>query len=403
MDVAQLRAHLHALCDVVGDRRPGSRGNRQATAHVAEAFAAAGWQVDRPRFACLDWRGAIGHLDVAGTRLDVSPSPYGLGVDATGPIRLVDEPAGLERRDLTGSILVLHGSIATEPLTPKGFPFYGDERSELIIAALEAARPAVVLAVTGRFPSLCGALDPFPLIEDGDFPIPTANLRPDAAADLFDHEGAMARVAIDAERWEAHAENVIATRGPRSPRVTVIAHVDAKPGTPGAVDNAAGVVALIDLADRLSPHRGELPIGVELLAVNGEDHFAAPGEVDWLAANGSSLDDIELVVNVDGAGYRGGRSAWSAYHLDDAPATHVAEAFAPVESLAPGPAWYQSDHAIFAMAGRPAVAITTDRVDEMLETLFHAPTDTPDQVDLALVADVAEGIERLIRSWPPDA
>ena len=84
------------------------------------------------------------------------------------------------------------------------------------------------------------------------------------AADLLDLDGVTGRVTIDAERWEARAENVIATRGPRSPRVTVIAHVDAKPGTPGAVDNAAGVVTLIDLADRLSPHRGELPVGVDL-------------------------------------------------------------------------------------------------------------------------------------------
>jgi hypothetical protein len=38
----------------------------------------------------------------------------------------------------------------------------------------------------------------------------------------------------------------------------------------------------------------------------------------------------------------------------------------------------------------------------MLETLFHAPTDTPDQVDLSLVVGLAEALEGLILGWPPD-
>ena len=69
-------------------------------------------------------------------------------------------------------------------------------------------------------------------------------------------------------------------------------------------------------------------------------------------------------------------------------------------SLIPGPDFYQSDHAIFAIQGRPAMAITTEMVDEMLATLFHAATDTSDQVDVGLLLDIAAAITGLITTWP---
>ncbi len=176
------------------------------------------------------------------------------------------------------------------------------------------------------------------------------------------------------------------------------AHIDAKPGTPGAVDNAAGVVALISVAERLA-RRDELPVGVELLAVNGEDHFAAPGERAWLAANEGRLDAIELFINIDGAGYRRGRTSFSFYNLDTDRADRSRQIFDGFDDLIEGPPWYQSDHAIFAMQGRPALALTTEYGEEMLGELFHAPTDTPDQVATERILGVAEALEALIVAW----
>ncbi len=313
-----MREHLDVLCSFLPDRRPGSDGNRQATEYVAGHLARCGWEVSTPGFEVMDWRTDGGALQVGGDSIEVTPSPYGLGVVATGPIRVLREVADLGRPDLGGSIVVLDGALATEPLTPKAYPFYGSDEHATIVAALEAAAPAAVLAVTGKYPALCGALDPYPLIEDGDFLIPTANLRPAGAESLLDNDGSVATLEIRSERWWSTAENVIATRGTQAPRVTVIAHIDTKPGTPGAVDNAAGVVVLLMLAERLAPQReSHLPIGVELLVVNGEDHYAAPGELAWLADHEAHLDDIPLVINIDGAGYRGGRTAYSTYNLDD--------------------------------------------------------------------------------------
>jgi aminopeptidase YwaD len=190
----------------------------------------------------------------------------------------------------------------------------------------------------------------------------------------------------------------VAQKGRSDRRLVVCAHIDSKPGTPGAVDNAAGVAALVLLAERLAQH-DDLPVGIELLAVNGEDHFAAPGEVAWLAANEGSLDAIELFVNIDGAGYRRGRTAFSFYNVDAARVERSKQAFADLDDLIEGPPWYQSDHAIFAMQGRPALAMTTEFVDEMLADLFHAETDVPDQVSTARIVSIARALEALVTTW----
>lgn len=388
------REHLAVLC-AAPDRRPGSPANAAATAYVAEALRAVGWTTVDQQFACLDWETNGASAMVGSHSLELTPSPYGLGAAVAGPLRVLRTVGDLERHDLNGSIVVLTDALATEPLTPKAFPFYGSEEHAHIIAGLEAAAPAAVIAVTGRYPDLCGALDPFPLIEDGDFAIPTANVRPDDARPLVDGDGEPARVSIDSHRRPSRARNVIGRRGPQSGRVTVIAHIDTKPGTPGAVDNAAGVVVLLLLADLLGR---QLPVGVELLAVNGEDHFAAPGELAWLAAN--DMSEVALAVNVDGAGYRVGSSGYSTYNLDGGLAGHVGAVLAASPGLVPGPEWYQSDHAIFAMQGRPAVAFTSEHFREMLEVLFHAPTDTPDQVEVGRLVEIVNAIAESISTWP---
>ena len=389
------------LCAAVPDRRPGSAGNSAAVDSVAALLRQAGWSVDTPSFPCLDWRTEGGTLTVGPDTVTLTPSPYGCGVSGSGIVVVARTEADLERGDLGGSILVLDGPLASEPLTPKEYPFYGSDDHGRIVATLEEARPLAMIAVTGRYPALCGALDPFPLIEDGDFSIPTANIRPTEAGPILASDGGRATIEIRSERWLGTARNVIATRGSQAHRVTVAAHIDTKPGTPGAVDNAAGVVAVVLLASLFAPEKYlDLPVGVELLIVNGEDHFAAPGEVAWLKDQEGRLDDIVLFANIDGAGYREGRTCFSMYNVPATVRSHIAASFEGWPDLASGPDWYQSDHAIFAMQGRAALAFTTEHVQAMLETLFHAATDTPDQVDARLLIGLASALESLISTWP---
>jgi aminopeptidase YwaD len=389
LDLADL---LHRLCAVPPDRRPGSPGNQQAVDLVAGLLAGFGWQVETAEFPVVCWEGAPGGLSLAGRAWPVDPSPYALGWQGRAPVHPVASEEDLAA-DHAGAILLLHGGLAAAPLTPKGYPFYGSDRDARIIARLEGCGAQAVLAVTGRAPELAGSVEPFPLVEDGAFLVPTGNLREaDGAALIAALEqsgpGTVADLDLPSRRWPATARNVVARRGPQADRVTVVAHIDTKPGTPGAIDNATGVVVVTRVGELLASTPDDL--GVELLLVNGEDHYAAPGEMHYLRS--TDLAQVRLAINIDGAGYRGGPTASSAYgaaeQLDLAPLR--------AHGLVAGPSWPQSDHMVFAMAGRPAVALTSSDSGTVVREVAHSPHDTPDLVDLDLLEDAARGIAALI-------
>jgi aminopeptidase YwaD len=396
VDLADL---LQRLCSVRPDRRPGSPGNHHAVDLVATLLTDLGWRVETSEFPVVCWEGDLGHLATGGRTWPITPSPYGLGWQGRAPVHPVSMEGELAA-DHDGAILLLHGELCTAPLTPKGYPFYGSERDERLVSRLEECGAMAVLAVTGRAPEVVGSVEPFPLIEDGAFLVPTGNLREADGADLLgalaagDALGpaALGPAALDlpARRWPATARNIVARRGPQDGRVTLVAHIDSKPGTPGAVDNATGVVVLARVAELLvgAPDN----VGVELLIVNGEDHYAAPGEMDYLRT--ADLSQVRLAINVDGAGYRGGPTAFSTYgsadQLDLAPLL--------AQGLVPGPAWPQSDHMVFAMSGCPAIALTSADLATVMEQVAHSPTDTPDLVDPDLLEAAARGIDALVRS-----
>jgi aminopeptidase YwaD len=385
--------YLHTLCEVSPDRRLGSPGNDQAAGYVAGVLREAGWQVDEQVFDVVDWSGSPGSVSVGRQVWTVVPSPYALGAEVTRRLVVARSLADLDA-DLTGTVVLLLDGLTVEQLTPTGYPFYSNPEHTELLDRLVRARPRVVLAGTGTAPDTAGALDPFPLIEDGAFPIPTGNLRLDDAAALAEHVGAQVRVQMSAHRWPSRARNVVARSGPVSPRLLVTAHLDSKPGTPGAVDNAAGVVVLLLLARALA---GRVPdgLGVELLAVNGEDTYSAAGELAYLREQADHLDRIALVVNIDGAGYRSGDTAYSLYEMPDELADLVRASLAGAPRLAEGPPWFQSDHMVFAQRGRPAVAFTSEHLQTVLAEVAHSAHDTPAGVDVSLLTGLSEALVSL--------
>lgn len=153
---------------------------------------------------------------------------------------------------------------------------------------------------------------PFPLFEDGDFEVPsvyTTDVEGERLAALVGQEVSL---EIRAQRIPATGCNVIAHKGARQDgRIVVFAHIDARMGTPGAGDNASGTIVLLLLAELLADYIGEM--GIELVAMNGEDYFSNPGEKQWLNQNTGPFHEIVLGINVDDVGYVKGRVGYSLY------------------------------------------------------------------------------------------
>ncbi len=268
---------LQRLCVDIDSRRVGSAGNRQATTLFASAAAACGFAVEQPVFDCMDWVGEGVDLTVDGAAFDALASPYSLGCRVHAPLAVVSTVEELAQAEVAGQVLLLHGALAQEQLMPKNFTFYNPEHHQRIVALLEQKAPAAIIAATGRNPELAGAVYPFPLIEDGDFDIPSVYMTDVEGARLAACAGREVSLHSRARRIPSTGCNVMARKGDPRRRVVFFAHIDAKAGTPGAIDNASGVVILLLLAELLTDYAGKL--GAEIVALNGEDYYAASGEV----------------------------------------------------------------------------------------------------------------------------
>jgi aminopeptidase YwaD len=310
------------------------------------------------------------------------------------PLAVASTVEELAQAQVAGHVLLLHGALAQEQLMPKNFTFYNPDHHQRIVALLEEKAPAAIIAATGRNPELAGAVYPFPLLEDGDFDIPSVYMTDVEGERLAACAGRDVSLLSQATRIPSTGCNVIARKGAGAQRVVFFAHIDAKAGTPGAIDNASGVVILLLLAELLAGYDGDL--GVELVALNGEDYYAASGEMQWLHMNEGRMDHILLGVNMDGVGFHLGKTAFSLYGCPTEIEQAILAELAPRDGMIEGDPWYQSDHSLFVFNGVPALAFTSDHFTELWTAIAHTPRDVPDVVDPARLVAVAEALHALL-------
>ncbi|TDB38278.1 MAG: Zn-dependent exopeptidase M28 [Actinobacteria bacterium] len=383
---ARLSEHLARLCAGLADRHTGGPGNIAANEYFADVTTTAGLAVERIAFDCFEWEPGPAELTTSSETLTVKRGPYTLPCNANGVLLAATTLEELESLDAPGAILVLHGALAAEPLTPRGYPFYEIEAHARILSAIEAARPAAIIAVTGR-DTMAGAVYPFPLVNDASVDVPSAYTRDVDGPALLAHVGETVRFRMDAKRIPTRAEQVIARKpGTGEGRIIVSAHIDTARETPGALDNGTGVACLLGLAEELAGRSTRHT--VEIVPFNGEDNYAARGELVYLAANPGGFDDVTVVVNIDAAGLSGAATDVSFYGCPDAVRAAAGRAMAPLDSVQEGPQWPASDHMVFAMKGIPAMAIASAELARIAGEIAHTAADTPDLADPALMDEI---------------
>lgn len=389
--------YLHKLCVELPHRHVGSPYNQQATTFFADTLASFGFAIDCPQFTCIDWQHGAVTLHADGQSFVAQVSPYALPCDVRGPLVAAATLEELQHSACTGNILLLYGNLTREQLMPKNFIFYNPAEHQHLIALLEQKQPAAIIAATSRNPDLAGGWYPFPLFEDGDFDIPSVYMTDVDSEKLLPYIGSEVALAYEATRIPSIGCNVIAHKaGASTQRVVVCAHIDSKQTTPGALDNASGVATLLALA-RLLQHDTLIPT-VEILTLNGEDYYAASGHMHYLQANADHFDDIILAINLDLAGYREGRTAWSTYNCPDEICSSLHAIIAHHDEFLAGEPWYQSDHSLFLQQQRPAIAITSEHMQYLCHDITHTDKDTIELVDSRKLAAIAVGLRELLHT-----
>ncbi|MDD5500850.1 MAG: M28 family peptidase [Candidatus Omnitrophica bacterium] len=397
-ELEKAKEYLNILCSVKPNRRTGSPGNRAATDFFAATVKKWGYTVDTTPFPCLDYESGNVSLICRDEPYTIYVSPFSPACDVTAELVTVSTVTELEHCRCGGNILLMRGDLCAEQLMPKNFVFYNPEHHKKIYALLEEKKPAAIVAATEKKPELVGALYPFPLIEDGDFDMPSVYCTDVTGEKILAKTGEVFRLVIEARRIPATACNVIAVKNQAAPRKIVLsAHIDAYWSTPGAVDNAAGVTVLLLLAEMLNDFKGEP--GIEILAFNGEDYYGASGQMDYLRRYGQDFSRIAVAINIDDAGYKNGKTAYSLYECPDEISRLARNVFTKYNGIMEGEQWYQSDHMIFVQRGRPAIAVASENIAELMSTIAHTPKDTPDMVDCEKLVETAYALHDLVKSF----
>jgi aminopeptidase YwaD len=389
--------YLKILSGVKPNRRTGSAGNRAATAFFEQAIRKFGYDIDSTPFPALDYACETAALSCGDFDFEVFASPYSPACNVLAEPVVVSTVEELHTTNFAGKILILRGPICEEQIMPKNFVFYNPEEHQQIISLLEAKKPAGIVAATKRNPELAGALDPFPLFVDGDFDIASVYCVDALASDLEVLAGREMLLRIDAERIPASAANVVARlNSDKAGKIVITAHIDAYESTPGALDNASGITILLLAAEMLADYQGKYSL--EIVALNGEDHYSAGGQMDYLSRYREELPAIIVVINLDAVGYIRGESAYSFYECEPELVEKMENIFRLHAGLNHGEQWYSGDHMVFVQNEVPAVAISSENLMEILTTVAHTSSDTPALVDSNKLVEVAEALNDVVRT-----
>lgn len=382
---AHVRDDLKALV-AYPDRRVGGPGNRAATEMFAKRMEHWGFVIERTEFDCIDWEYGDALVRAGGRTFEAHVGPYSLSCDVEAPLVVAGSVEELESESVRGMIVLIVDSLASTQVMPKNFTFYNPDSHKRIVAALERYEPAAVVAATGRDPGMVGSQYPFPLFEDGDLDIPNAYITDVQGDALRQSAGQNVIVRIDSRRVPAKGEQVVARlKGDMPGRIVVTAHIDSRQDSPGALDNASGVVTLLTLGELLWDY--EHGPTLEIVPFNGEDNYANPGEMLWVAQNERKFDDIIVGINIDDLGMAGTENHVSFYGCPPAIQDIVRGEMRCHPRMSEGPKWYQSDHAIFGLYGRPAIALTSSDIAGFMAHYAHSERDTVELADPQLIAE----------------
>jgi len=367
---------MEQLCEKIGARPTGSAKNKEAVDYAFEVLQKCGFHVHKQEFDCIDWLNSGAVLLIDGQIVPVESAEYSLPCDIVADFICIDTVGLLQKAELTDKIVVIYGALCQEPLMPKNFEFYNPDEHKQIIALLEEKNPQAIIAVSSHKEHI---------LQDGDFNIPCAIVCQDMLDIFLQSANRKAKLSLATKRVPVKAHNVIATYGTGRDKLCFSAHIDTKPTTPGALDNASGLSVLLTLAESLV--QKDFPFQIEIALLNGEDYYSTPGETTYLA--GLSPEYI-LAVNIDGIGLRGSDTSISFYACPPELENQLMECVkrtSGIERVAP---WPMGDHMIFAAVGIPTIALTACNIFNLIDTLIHTPMDDMQNIDLNVSANLVD-------------
>lgn len=377
--------HLDVLCERIGARPASTPANHAAAKYIEAEMRRLGLEVEFQTLACPNWRCLSEALALDGQELAVLTNPFSPSCDVTAPFTPLCTLAELESADLSGRIALLYGELTRQPLAAKSW-FLSSENDLRPVRLLEEKAPLAVLTVQA-LPASTNRL-----IEDWEFRLPSATLPAESGLALLTHPDSRVHLSLVTEQQPGETCNVVGRRKGTRPEIAVAcAHFDTKYDTPGAADNAAGVAALLALAECLRDE--PLECGVEFIAFTNEEYLPIGEDAYIPAAGEDHFERLLLAINFDGLGHRLDALTLASFtcspefqqRLEQLSAAHPR-----VQWIEP---WPESNHSSFAWRGVPAAAFSGQAV----RTWAHQRHDSLRWVNPANVLEAAQLSAEILR------
>jgi aminopeptidase YwaD len=223
--------------------------------------------------------------------------------------------------------------------------------------------------------------------------------------------------------WGKVYRNVVAIKNPDWPRqgeelppLLIGAHYDTVSGSPGADDNASGLVVLLEVASRLRAQPLARPIWLVAFCLEEQDRLGSQAFASRLKAESRELagaiilecvgfarseagtqqipPGVPIAVPTQGdfLAIVGNEASRSLVLQLEQEAQRLAAELKPLSLVVPGrgevmPHTRRSDHASFWDAGYPAVVLTDTA--NFRNPHYHRETDTVDTLNLKFLSNVA--------------
>lgn len=167
------------------------------------------------------------------------------------------------------------------------------------------------------------------------------------------------KLVIDSHIEQVRSRQLIAQKEAKNAKgnILVCAHMDSKYETPGALDNAAGLVMMMQTMELLK--KENLNYAIDFVPFNSEEYYEATGELIYLNDCKRKNKEFALVINIDSVGHVGSGIALSTCNMDSRFAAILEKLCDDHPMVAKGQEWYSGDHAIYAFKGVASLAVTS--------------------------------------------
>lgn len=294
ISAANLKSHIHHLCNEIGTRLAGTDPEAAGAEYIAGQFRALGLQTEIQEFPCITWtcREASMKARFGSRWRDVPVQPNTQSPSTPGEIEAEliylesAQPEDLRGRDLQGRIGLLFGSA-----------YASVERLERLCNSGLAA----LLYVDDRFPSdwkvasglIAGWIDLMT--------IPTATIPYMQAWEIVRQGAGRVRLNLDVETFQSRSQNVVARWPGRAKLAPLVlgAHHDSVALGVGAEDDGSGVAAVLELARICAAAEPLRPIN---FVTFGWEENLSEGSRQYVVNPANAAAKTALMLNFDSLG-----------------------------------------------------------------------------------------------------